>query len=162
MSIKNEVKKRLDEAVKHELTASNMYINLAVQMQSIGYFGAQKYFEKEAISEREHAKVITDYVNDMGGTSSIMGILAQADTPKTLNEAFELSMEAEEELLKFYVELYEEVEDKMKDCVTAQFLLQFIEIQRKAVGEVRDILSILDRAKGNEAAILMVDSKLGE
>jgi len=160
MSIKPEVKKRLDEAVKHELTASNMYLNLAIQMQGVGYFGTQKYFESEASTEREHAKKITDYVNDMGGVSSILGVDSQMDKVTTLKDAFDIAMEAESDLLKFYVELYEEMEDEMKDCVTAQFLLQFIEIQRKSVGEVRDILSMIDRAGKNEAALLIVDSKL--
>jgi ferritin len=50
----------------------------------------------------------------------------------------------------------------MKDCVTAQFLLQFIEIQRKAVGEVKDILSLLNIAKDNSAALLEIDEKLGK
>ena len=38
-----------------------------------------------------------------------------------------------------YKDLYKKAEEQ--DCVVAQFLLQFIEIQRKAVGQYGDLLA---------------------
>lgn len=158
--IKDKVKSRFNEAVGHELYAHNMYRSFAAQAQAIGFFGAMAYFSKEALSELDHYQKLVDYVNDRGDVVSIPAIDAQKDKFSTLKEAFELVYETEKNLLDFYVEFYEEAEDAMKDCVSAQFLLEFIEIQRKSVGEVKDILSMIAIAGDNSAAILTVDTKL--
>jgi ferritin len=129
-------------------------------MQAVGYFGGQAYFNKEALSELDHYQSLTDYVNDRGSVIEIPMIDAQVDKVKDLKTAFELVYETEKNLLDFYVKFYEEAEDDMKDCVTAQFLLSFIEIQRKSVGEVKDILSMLEIAKDNSSSLLAIDSKL--
>lgn len=160
--LKKEMKGTLNEAIGHELYAHNLYRSLAAQMQSIGFFGTQAYFNKEALSELDHYQIIVDYINDRGDVAEIPAIEKQSDKVKTLKEAFEIVHETESDLLDFYVKAYEAAEDKMKDCVTAQFLLQFIEIQRKAVGEVKDILATISIAADNSAALLLIDKKLGK
>ena len=47
------------------------------------------------------------------------------------------------------------------DPMAQQFLLQFLEIQRKSTGEYGDLLARLDRANGDECGILIVDQELG-
>jgi ferritin len=46
--------------------------------------------------------------------------------------------------------------------MTAQFLLQFLEIQRKSIGEYGDLLARLQIADDNAAALLMIDNELGQ
>jgi ferritin len=160
--LKKETKASLIKAIGHELYAHNLYRSLAAQMQAIGFFGTQKYFNSEAESELGHYQILVDYINDRGDVAEIPLVEAQKDKAKGLLDAFEIVYETEKSLLDFYVQFYESAEDKMKDCVTSQFLLQFIEIQRKAVGEVKDILSLLNIAKDNSAALLEIDEKLGK
>ena len=45
--------------------------------------------------------------------------------------------------------------------MTQQFLLQFLEIQRKSIGEYGDWLSRLDRTGDDECGILIIDKELG-
>lgn len=158
--LKKEVKAALIQAIGHELYAHNLYRSLAAQAQALGYFGAQKYFNDEAVSELGHYQILVDYINDRGDVAEIPMVEAQKDNIKGLQDAFEVVHETESDLLDFYVKTYESAEDKMKDCVTSQFLLQFIEIQRKSVGEVKDILAMIKIAGNNTAALLMIDKKL--
>jgi ferritin len=160
--LKKEIKDRLNKAVEHELTAHSFYKNLANQMQAIGFFGAQKYFLKESESELGHYQILADYFNDRGDIAEIPGIAKQSDKARTLKEAFEFVYEIELSLGKFYETFLDEAEDKYKDCATGQFLLQFVEIQRKSVGEVKDILATLKIAGDNSAALLEIDENLGE
>ena len=44
---------------------------------------------------------------------------------------------------------------------TAHFLLQFLEIQRKSIGEYGDWLSRLELAGDDKCAILIIDKELG-
>lgn len=160
--LKTGVKDKLNKAVEHELTAHNFYKSLANQMQAIGFFGAQKYFLKESEDELKHYQIIADYFNDRGDVAEIPAIPKQMDKPKTLKEAFEFVYEIELSLGKFYESFLDEAEDKFKDMTTGQFLLQFVEIQRKSVGEVKDILATLKIAGDNSAALLEIDENLGE
>ena len=65
MRVKNllpaKVKANLDAAIHAELFASNLYKHLANQLQSLGFFGAQKFFLAESASELEHYQLIVDY-----------------------------------------------------------------------------------------------------
>lgn len=157
--LKREIKSLLDEAIGHELYAHILYANVANHMQAVGFFGAQKYFQAESASEFGHYQTIVDYINDRGDVASIDGVMKMIDAPKTLDDAFDIALEAESDLEKFYVSTYQKAED-LDDCITAQFLLQFMEIQRKAVGEIRDIMAILEICGDNSAALLELDEKL--
>ena len=159
--LKPEAKKGLQTAVGHELYASNLYKSLANQMQRVGYFGTQSYFTKESADELVHYQILADYMNDRGDMADIPTIEAITDKATTIADALQISLEAEMDLGDFYQELYDKLEDG-GDCVTAQFLLQFIEIQRKSIGEVMDLITRLQRCGSNESAILEFDEYLGE
>jgi ferritin len=60
-----------------------------------------------------------------------------------------------------YQDFYEAAEE-MGDCITSQFVLQFLEIQRKSVGEFGDFISRYERCGMNEGAILEFDEFLKE
>lgn len=154
----------LNEAVGQELYAQNLYLNLAIQMQGVGYFGCAKYFKSESESEFAHAQIITDYINDRGLVATVPMISKQTDIAKTIKEAFTVSLDAEMDLEKFYLELYERCEEETDeggygDCQTAIFLQELLIIQRKAVGEVRDYLATIERCGSNEAALLIFDGR---
>lgn len=160
--LKPGLKSMLDDAIGHELYAHLLYANVANYMQAKGFFGAQKYFQAESADEFTHYQKIVDYINDRGDVATINALPKMSDMPKSLMDCFEIALEAESDLEQFYVKLYEESEDKYMDCVTAQFLLQFIEIQRKSIGEMKDMLSILAICGDNSAALLELDEKLGD
>ena len=59
-------KKLLNEAVGHELYASNFYKYAASCCQKQGLFGAQKFFENESADELKHYYKLRDFFNDRG------------------------------------------------------------------------------------------------
>lgn len=150
----------LNDAIHSELFASNLYKHVANQLQRIGYFGAQKFFLSESADELEHYQKIVDYINDRGLVASVPQIEKQDDTVTSLRDALTIAFETEKALGEDYADWYKQA--FAEDVVTAQFLLQFIEIQRKSVGEFGDLIARLDRAGANEAAILLIDQELGE
>ena len=157
-----EIKGKLLKAMQQELYAHGLYKSIANQMQSMGYFGAQKYFLKESKEELKHYQLLADYMNDRGDVATIGAGEGQFDEATSLRKSFEFSYEAEHDLENFYANFYKQALLEVSDIVTAQFLLQFIEIQRKSVGEVKDILSLIELTKDNPSALLLVDEKLDE
>jgi ferritin len=150
----------LNDAIHSELFASNLYRHVANQLQRLGYFGAQKFFLSESSDELEHYQKIVDYINDRGFVATVPQIEAMDDSVTSLRDALNIAFETEKALGDDYAEWYKQALEE--DVFTAQFILQFIEIQRKSIGEIGDLLSRLDRAGNNEAAILIVDKELGE
>lgn len=155
--ISKQVESSINAAIASELYASHLYRHIANHMQRLGYFGAQKFFQAEASHEVEHSQMLVDYLNDMGVVASMPMVDAITEDIASLADALEAAYDTEAQLLKDYVARH-----ASSDPVTQQFLLQFIEIQRKAVGEYGDLISRLDRCGDDKCALLMLDKELGE
>lgn len=153
-----KIKSILDEAIAAELYAGHLYRHIANQLQRLGYFGAQKFFLAESANEASHYQTIADFMNDCGDVAAVPAIEAMNEPIGDLRDAIETAYETELQLRNDYNRWYSACGD---DAVTAQFLLQFLEIQRKSVGEFGDLISRLDIAKDDRAAILMIDNELG-
>lgn len=147
----------LNKAVQSELYASHLYKHIANQMQRVGYFGAQKFFAGESADELAHYQKIADFMNDMGCMASTPALPACTEKPATLVDAIALGYETELQLMRDYGKWYAECQ-----CVfTRQFLLQFLEFQRKSVGEYGDLLARLKLVEGDRAGTLLIDQELG-
>jgi ferritin len=116
-------------------------------------FGAQKFFKDESSEELEHYQKIVDFINDRGSVADTPMIEAIEETVGSLESALTSAYSAEVELGNKYSEWYSTTEDP----VISQFLLQFIEIQRKSIGFYADLLQRL--SLGGD--ILVFDSELG-
>lgn len=157
--ISNTSESAIQLAIHAELTASQMYKNLANQCQRLGYFGAAKYFRAESASELEHYQKHVDFLNDRGCVAEVPDLDAADDQVKDLEDALTIAYEAEVELGNKYSKWFSSLFNS--DPMTAQFLLQFLEIQRGAIGEYGDWLQRLKLAGSNSAAILLIDQELG-
>lgn len=160
MEVKNqlspEVESILAEAVHAELYASHLYRHVANQLQRLGYFGAQKFFLSESSDELEHYQRHVDYINDRGSVAAVPALADAIDAVGSLGDALELAYETELALQGNYADWFGRV-----DVITQQHLLQFIEIQRKSVGEYGDLLARLTRADGDPCGILLIDQEMG-
>ena len=153
-----QVEAILNKAVSAELYASHLYKSLANQMQRVGFFGAQKFFIGESADELEHYQKLADHMNDRGAVANLPGIPAISEKVATLQDAIEFAYDTELQLERDYTAWY-----KSCDCeVTKQFLLQFLEIQRKSVGEYGDLESRINLVGDDKCGLLMIDKELGE
>lgn len=150
----------LQEVLQMELYQSNLWKHTANHLQRLGFFGSQKYFLKEAAEELTHYQMIVDFINDMGSVAEMPTIEAVKDKIESIEDALEIAYNTEVEVLDMYKKLYKKAEDE--DCTVGQFLLQFIMLQRQAVGAYSDLISRYEKCGKNEAAILEFDEYLGE
>lgn len=150
----------LSKSIQSELYASSLYKSLANQNERQGFFGAQKFYLKESADELTHYQKLADFANSMGWCAPIPAIEAVTEVVYSIGTALQISFETELALLRQYQEFYKAAEEE--DCITAQFLLQFMEIQRLAVGEYMDLRTRYQRCGMNEAAILEFDEYMGE
>lgn len=151
-------KQKLNEAVGLELRASNMYKYFATCLQKQGYFGFQGFFYKESEEELKHHKILTDFMNDRGDEADMPEVDAIDEDSDEVIDLFYSAYDFELELEGFYKDFYKSADD----VAVQQFLLQFIEIQRKSVGEYGDIIARLELCGDNQAALLSFDHEIGE
>ena len=158
MIISAECKKMLDEAIHSELYASNLYKHIANQLQRLGYFGASKFFLNESADELKHYQLHVEFLNDVGTVAKVPMIEAMNETIETFSDAIETGYETELELLNNYQGWYR---DTAEDPIVQQFLLQFLEIQRRSVGEYGDLLARIQLVDQDKAGMLLIDQELG-
>jgi ferritin len=149
----------LQQAIGEELYASNLYKHLSNQCQRLGLFGAAKYFKSEGSHEIDHYQKIADYLNDRGSVAQMPSVEECDTIIKTLQDSLEIAYDLELDLGNKYAKWYSSL--LSSDPFTAQFLLQFIETQRKSIGELADWLSRLELAGDDKCAILIIDKELG-
>ena len=137
--LSSNMKKGLNQAIYHELYQSHLWNHIANKLQRVGLFGTQKYFIKEAAEELTHYTIIVNFINDMGDCADMPEIEAIKESVNSIGDALEIGYETEKEVYDFYKKLYQEAEDE--DCVVAQFLLQFLNIQVTALGTYGDLLA---------------------
>lgn len=155
--LKHDTQAMLNKAVHSEIFASNLYKHLSNHMQRMGFFGAQKFFAGESADELTHYQKLADYMNDRGSMASIPAIEAMNDKPEGLVDAFEIAFDTEVQLMEDYSKWYEEC----KCVITKQFLLQFLETQRKSVGEYGDLLARLALIGDDKCGLIIIDQELG-
>ena len=151
-------KKKLNQAVEHELFASNFYKYAASCSQRQGLFGAQKFFEAESADELTHYYKLRDFFNDRGDEANMPQIDAVEfkegiDLMGILDAAYEL----EKDLGEFYNDLY----FSTKDATVQVQLHDFVEFQTKAIGEYGDLLARLSLVSECPGGLLIFDQELG-
>lgn len=149
---------RVDESLAFELSASLAYRQLSAAMKRAGYFGAAAFFDKESHDEMAHYVKWEDFANDCGYLATVPTIKKDFETPVELREAVKVAYDMERELLEAYCNMLEIAEGH----VLHPILHEFITTQRLAVGEYGDLLSTLDRVRGDAAGTLMVDQQMKE
>ena len=137
--LSKDMKEGMQDAIQVELQQASLWKSLANQMQRLGYFGSQEYFLAESAEELTHYQMHVEFMNDMGDCADLPNIDAVNDKVKNIGDALEIGYEIELDVYNQYKEFYEKAEDE--DVVVAQYLLQFLEIQRKAVGHYGDLLA---------------------
>lgn len=151
-------KKKLNQAVEHELFASNFYKYAASCCQKYGLFGAQKFFEKESADELTHYYKLRDFFNDRGDEADMPQVDAVdfkegIDLMGILQSAYEL----EKDLGEFYNDFY----FSTKDATVQTRIQKFVKIQTKAIGEYGDLIARLSLVVECPGGLLIFDQELG-
>lgn len=157
--LSDDVISLFNEAIASELYASHLYKHIANQLQKEGYAGAQKYFLAESGDELEHHQKLVDFMNDLNVTAKTPAIPGVSDKEiESIGDALYLAYETEKELLIKYESFYKFAHDA-GDIKSATFVSEFVQIQRKSVGEFGDLIA---RFSKNETDIFEFDEYLEE
>lgn len=156
--LKPSIKQWFDKSAASELYARNLYQYLGNQMQRMGFFGVQKYFLHESKEEGEHYQKLADFVNDMGDILSVPMIENINEQVGSMMDALKISYETELDFMKQYQKFYEDAEES-GDCVSATFIIEYLQQQRKSVGMYGDLIARLEK---NMSDVFQFDNYVSE
>jgi ferritin len=143
-----------------ELVNSDAYYQLANVAGAEAWEGMEKFFLKSSGEEREHAHKIRDFLLDRNRTPQILWRPEQNIDAKDPLGWIEMAYGLEQANTKLILAL-NDLCDKENDEDAENFLIWFIEEQRRSERELYDWIQRLTRADSN-AALLMLDEDIGQ
>jgi len=152
----------LQSQIAAEFSAANFYFNLSSVCNSLNFKGFSHYFLQAGCEEQAHAKKIIEYLFLNEQPVDIRDIQTkEIAMPISIPDVFNSALEAE-------IEITERINTIMlaavnlTDFATQNFLMWFIDEQKKAVAEAKFLARRVLDLSDNFAALCDLDHEVGE
>ncbi|HJX32948.1 MAG TPA: ferritin [Solirubrobacterales bacterium] len=140
--------KTLNEQVANEFAAQQQYIAIAVHYDAETLPQLAAFFYRQAVEERNHAMMLTQYLLDAGHPIEVPGVEApQSSFPDTVAPV-QLALDQEKRVSAQIANLARLAREE-GDYQGEQFMQWFIKEQVEEVSSMSALLKIVERAKDN-------------
>ena len=151
----------LSEQIAREQSASLFYRAAANWTRRYGYRGSNKFFKSESRDELHHRNKLMHYLTGLDEDAPT----PPGDAPPTafpeLAAWFTAALAIERENTVAIEEIAKALTAE-GDLMTVEFMDQFLRIQRKSITQLITINYWFTRADGDEAALQVVDARVGK
>jgi bacterioferritin B len=138
----------LQEQVRHEFTASQQYVALAVWFDGQDLPQLAKHFYRQSLEERNHAMMIVQYLLDNDLAPTIPGIDEVRNDFTKAADLVALALKQEKEVTDEIIKLAKVARDE-DDYKGEQFMQWFLKEQVEEVAQMTTLLNVMHRANGN-------------
>lgn len=135
----------LQEQVRHEFSASQQYIALAVWFDAHDLPRLAAHFYRQSLEERNHAMMLVRYMLDRDIAVAVPGVDDVVNEFSAPREPVALALEQEKQVTE-QIEALFRVAREEGDALGEQFLLWFLKEQVEEVASMSTLLTICDRA----------------
>ena len=148
----------LNEQHTHERENAAIYAQMGFRFDREAWQGFTDLMRQQAVEEDLHAKRIAQYMTDKDAPVMFWPV-AIPDAPITVLERFTFSRMREAETTSRLTQLYFFAESQ-EHPQTCYFLQTMLEEQIEEEKKFMDILTQVNRAGDNNAALLLIDAQL--
>ena len=138
----------LQEQVRHEFTASQQYVAVAVWFDGQDLPQLAKHFYRQSLEERNHAMMIVQYLLDNDVRPSIPGVDEVRNDFAGAADLVALALKQEKDVTDEIVKLAKVARDE-DDYRGEQFMQWFLKEQVEEVAQMTTLLNVVRRANGN-------------
>jgi bacterioferritin B len=138
----------LQEQVRHEFTASQQYIALAVWFDGQDLPRLAKHFYRQSLEERNHAMMIVQYLLDNDIPPVIPGVDNVQNDFSAAADLITLALKQEKQVTDEIINLAKIARDE-DDYKGEQFMQWFLKEQVEEVAQMTTLLNVVKRANGN-------------
>lgn len=136
----------LNDHVPSEFAASQAYLAAAIYYDDLTMPRMAAFFYRQAIEERNHALMIIRYLLDIEAEATIPGVAAPKNGFADLIEPVRIALEQERKVTQQFNELTS-IARAANDFQGEQFLQWFLKEQVEEVSLMKDLLTVVERAK---------------
>ena len=138
----------LQEQIGNEFTASQQYIAVATWFDHADLPRLAAHFYRQAIEERNHAMMITQFLMDNDVRPVIPAIEAVRNDFHETRELVALALEQERAVTR-EIEALAQTAREESDYIGEQFIQWFLKEQVEEVAQMSTLLNVDDRSNGN-------------
>ena len=135
----------VNEQIGREFAASQQYIAIAVYYDGETLPQLAAHFYRQAVEERNHAMMLTQYLLDAGEPVKVPGVDAPQTEFADAAAPVALALEQEKTVTQQIASLVELAREE-NDLVGEQFLHWFLKEQREEVSSMSALLAVVKRA----------------
>lgn len=157
--VSEKVLDKLNEQIQKEFYSAYLYLSMEAYFASINLNGFANWFNVQAQEEKDHAMLIFNYINRVGGRV----VLRQIDAPKidfvSIEEVLKLTLEHEQYVTR---SIYDIVDIALaeRDHKTNAFLQWFVNEQVEEEENAEDNIARFALVKDDGKGILMLDAEM--
>ena len=138
----------LQEQVRHEFTASQQYVALAVWFDGQDLPRLAKHFYRQSLEERNHAMMIVQYLLDNDIPPVIPGVDNVQNDFSAAADLITLALKQEKDVTDEIINLAKIARDE-DDYKGEQFMQWFLKEQVEEGAQMTTLLNVVKRANGN-------------
>ena len=143
---------QLNVQIGNEFAAAQQYVACAIYFDALTMPRMAALFYRQAAEERDHAMMMVQYLLDTGVDVELPGAEAPVTRFKDAVEPVALALEQEKRVTEQVYELTRIAREE-NDFASEQFMAWFIKEQVEEVAKMSDLLTVVNRAKGEVEAI---------
>jgi bacterioferritin B len=137
---------RLNEQIGHEFAAHQQYVACAVYYDSQTLPQLARFFYRQALEERGHAMMMTQYLLDADADPVIPGVAAPKTSFGDIVEPVALALEQEKRVTQ-QINGLAALAREQGDYTSEQFMQWFIKEQIEEVATMSDLLRVVERSQ---------------
>ena len=138
----------LNEQIRHEFSASQQYVAIAVYYDSQSLPQLAAHFYRQAVEERNHAMMMVQYLLDADKDVVTPGLDAPKIDFADAVAPVALALEQEKRVTEQIIGLVKLARDE-GELVGEQFLHWFLKEQREEVASMTELLAVVERGQEN-------------
>ena len=158
--IHQELQDALNSQINQELTAAYNYLAISAYFEEENLDGFSAWMHLQHLEEMSHAQKLQTYLLDRGGHLELEAIEKPRSKFSGPLEAFEFSLETEQENTKSINMLYE-LATRLNDYATKSHLKWFLDEQVEEEKSVEEVIITLRRIGNDVTGLLYLNDKLG-
>ena len=136
------------EQIRHEFTAHQQYIALAVWFDAGDLPQLAAHFYRQSLEERTHAMMMIQYMLDRDAPVTVPGVDDVRNEFSDVREPIRLALEQEQQVTRQIEALFRAARDE-SDALGEQFMLWFLKEQVEEVASMQTLLAVAERAGDN-------------
>jgi ferritin len=146
----------LRQQVRHEFTAHQQYVALAVWLDQRDLPQLARRFYAQALEERGHAMMMLQYLIDRDVPIAVPGVDEVRNDFDKVRDLVDLALRQELEVTAQIEELFKVARDE-GDVIGEQFILWFLKEQLEEVASMRTLLTVVERAGDGQKELFQVE-----